>query len=84
MDGADAEPRPITPEPPEPRSLRYADGIVVDGTIVCVRERHEGEVINELVSLPADGSSEPEIIAGGPRLLLLAQRSARTARSSPT
>ena len=65
VDGADAEPRPITPEPPEPRSLRYADGIVVDGTIVCVRERHEGEVINELVSLPADGSSEPEIIAGG-------------------
>ena len=46
---ADAEPRPITPEPPEPRSLRYADGIVVDGTIVCVRERHEGEVVNELV-----------------------------------
>jgi dipeptidyl aminopeptidase/acylaminoacyl peptidase len=65
MDGADAEPRPITPEPPEPRSLRYADGIVVDGTIVCVRERHEGEVINELVSLPADGSSKPEIIASG-------------------
>jgi dipeptidyl aminopeptidase/acylaminoacyl peptidase len=65
VDGADAEPRAITPEPPEPRSLRYADGIVVDGTIVCVRERHEREVINELVSLPADGSSEPEIIAGG-------------------
>ncbi len=65
VDGADAEPRPITPEPPEPRSLRYADGIVVDGTILCVRERHEGEVVNELVSLPADGSSEPEIIASG-------------------
>ena len=65
MDGADAEPRPITPEPPEPGSLRYADGIVVDGAILCVRERHENEVINELVSLPADGSSKPEIIASG-------------------
>ncbi len=45
--------------------LRYADGIVVDGTIVCVRERHEDEVVNELVSLPADGSAEPTIIASG-------------------
>ena len=55
----------ITPEPPAPNSLRYADGTVSpDGkTIVCVRERHEGgEVINELVSLPADGSAEPAIV----------------------
>lgn len=65
VDSLGAEPRPITPEPPEPRSHRYADGVVLDGTIVCVRERHEGEVINELVSLPADGSAEPEIIASG-------------------
>jgi dipeptidyl aminopeptidase/acylaminoacyl peptidase len=63
VDGGD--PRPITPEPPELRSLRYADGIVVGDTVVCVRERHEGEVHNELVSLPADGSAEPEIIASG-------------------
>ena len=58
----------ITPEPPAPNSLRYADGVVTpDGTtIVCVRERHEGgEVHNELVSLPADGSAEPEIIQSG-------------------
>ena len=65
MDQVGAEPRPITPEPPQPRSLRYADGIVVDGTIVCVRERHEDEVVNELVSLPADGSAEPTIVASG-------------------
>ena len=65
VDQVGAEPRPITPEPPQPRSLRYADGIVVDGTIVCVRERHEDEVVNELVSLPADGSAEPTIIASG-------------------
>jgi len=59
---------PITPEPPEPNSLRYADGVVTpDGaTIVCVRERHEGgEVINELVSLPADGSEPPTVIESG-------------------
>jgi dipeptidyl aminopeptidase/acylaminoacyl peptidase len=59
---------PITPEPPESNSLRYADGVVTpDGsTIVCVRERHEGgEVVNELVSLPADGSGEPTVIQSG-------------------
>ena len=34
---------------------------------MIVRERHEagGEVVNELVSLPADGSAEPRIIASG-------------------
>ncbi|MDE3191492.1 MAG: S9 family peptidase [Acidobacteriota bacterium] len=59
---------PITPEPPEPHALRYADGVVTpDGsTIICVRERHErGAVVNELVSLPADGSSEPTVIQSG-------------------
>ena len=36
--------------------------------LVIVRERHAagGEVVNELVSLPADGSAEPRIIASGP------------------
>ncbi|HET8894262.1 MAG TPA: prolyl oligopeptidase family serine peptidase [Gaiellaceae bacterium] len=58
----------ITPEPPAPNSLRYADGTVSpDGkTIVCVRERHEADdVLNELVSLPADGSAEPTIVESG-------------------
>ena len=58
----------ITPEPPEPHALRYADGVVTpDGeTVICVRERHEGGVVhNELVSLPADGSAEPEVIQSG-------------------
>jgi dipeptidyl aminopeptidase/acylaminoacyl peptidase len=67
VDGAGAEARPITPEPAEPHALRYADGCVTpDGaTIFCVRERHEaGEVHNELVVLPADGSAEPRIVAG--------------------
>ena len=58
----------ITPEPPAEHSLRYADGTVSpDGkTVVCVRERHEdGEVFNELVSLPPDGSAEPSIVESG-------------------
>ena len=68
QDGVHGEPHPITPEPPEPRSLRYADGVVTaDGnTVICVRERHEGEnVINELVALPADGSGDATTIVSG-------------------
>jgi dipeptidyl aminopeptidase/acylaminoacyl peptidase len=63
-----AAPRPITPEPPEPHALRYADGRVFAGgsLIVCVRELHgEGEPVNELVVLPTDGSSEPRVVATG-------------------
>jgi hypothetical protein len=62
-------PRPITPAPPQPRSVRYADGRVTpDGrTLVCVRERHEdGEVTNELVALPTDGSAAPRVVGLGP------------------
>ena len=63
----DSPPEPITPLPPQPASLRYADACLTpDGqTLVCVRERHEPgrEPFNELVSLPADGSAEPRIIA---------------------
>ncbi len=63
------EPRPITPEPPLPAGLRYADGRVTpDGRlIVAVRERHEidGSVINELVTLPTDGGVAPRVIASG-------------------
>jgi dipeptidyl aminopeptidase/acylaminoacyl peptidase len=68
FDGSDETPRPVTPEPAEPHALRYADGVVTpDGsTIVCVRERHVGrEVLNELVSFPADGSAEPRVIVDG-------------------
>jgi dipeptidyl aminopeptidase/acylaminoacyl peptidase len=59
---------PITPEPAQPSSLRYADGdLTPDGRVViCVRERHEGdEVWNELVALPSDGSAEPRIVVAG-------------------
>jgi dipeptidyl aminopeptidase/acylaminoacyl peptidase len=63
-----ADPIAITPEPPEPNSLRYADGTVSpDGhTIVCVRERHEGGgVTNELVAFPCNGSAAPRVVASG-------------------
>ena len=62
-------PRPLTPEPPRPRSLRYADGRVSpDGRLlVSVHERHEadGTVVNELVALTTDGSARPRTITGG-------------------
>jgi len=68
LDAAGAEPRPITPEPAVPHALRYADGVVTpDGAaVICVRERHaDGDVVNELVSLPADGSTEPHVLVSG-------------------
>ncbi len=61
-------PRPITPEPPTLAAHRYADAAITpDGRVlVCVRERHEADgVINELVTLPADGSEPPAVLAGG-------------------
>jgi dipeptidyl aminopeptidase/acylaminoacyl peptidase len=66
---ANGDPRPITPEPPMPGSLRYADGRVTPAgaTIICVRERHEQgrEAINEIVAMPADGSGSARVILGG-------------------
>jgi len=60
-----AAPVPITPE--TGGRHRYADGRLTDGGLwIGVRERHEGsEVVNELVSIPTDGSAEPTIIAAG-------------------
>jgi dipeptidyl aminopeptidase/acylaminoacyl peptidase len=51
---------------------RYADGRVTpDGTLwIGVRERHAAsdrsrDVVNELVAIPTDGSSEPRVIVSG-------------------
>jgi dipeptidyl aminopeptidase/acylaminoacyl peptidase len=58
----------ISPEPPASGALHYADmRPTPDGTgIVCVRETHgEGEAVNEIVSLPLDGSAAPQVLAGG-------------------
>jgi len=68
FDEPGADPVAITPEPPEPHAHRYADGVVTpDGSfVVCVRERHtDGEVLNELVSFPVDGSAKPRVIVDG-------------------
>ncbi len=57
-------PRPITDE----AGARYADGdLSPDGTrLACVHERHlDGEVVNDLVVVPADGSGPPAVVAGG-------------------
>ncbi len=62
------EPVPISPAPPEGGALHYADmRPAPDGErIVCVRETHgEGEAVNEIVSLPLDGSEEPQVLASG-------------------
>lgn len=60
----------ISPEPPPSGALHYADMRLTPdgGSVVCVRESHkegEGEAVNEIVSLPLDGSSEPRVLAGG-------------------
>ncbi len=63
-----AEPVAISPEPPEPGAVRYADmRPTPDGDgVVCVRERDaEPEPVNEIVSLPLDGSGEPQVLASG-------------------
>jgi dipeptidyl aminopeptidase/acylaminoacyl peptidase len=61
------EPVAITPEPAEGGALHYADmRPTPDGGLVCVRETHgEGEPVNEIVSLPLDGSADPQVLASG-------------------
>src|SRR5437588_1947395 len=68
------EAEPLTPEPARARGDRYADGDVSpDGrTIACVREHHPPngrgavDVVNEIVRLPADRPSTPEVVVSGP------------------
>ncbi|MBB2912218.1 dipeptidyl aminopeptidase/acylaminoacyl peptidase [Streptosporangium becharense] len=66
---SDGEPHPLTPEPDQPAALRYAEMILHDGQIWCVRERHhpDGTVSRSIVSIPLpaedggdDGNSEDE------------------------
>lgn len=64
-----SNPSPITPETDLPAISRYADGrCSPDGHwIICVHEEHrpDGQVINELVALPSDGSQKPKTVASG-------------------
>ncbi len=50
---------PLTAEPERPLSVRFADVVrMEDGTLIAVRETHpaEGEAVNELVAVGADGT----------------------------
>lgn len=71
LQAASAPPEPLTPEPDEPASLRYADPVFTnDGAwVICVRETHspDGQVINDLVAIPAGGgdAGDPRVLAAG-------------------
>lgn len=60
-------PVPLTPEPASPRALRYADmRVSPEGQwIVCVRESHGDDVVNEIVALRAGRPSEPMVLFAG-------------------
>lgn len=62
-------PRPVSPEPEAPGSVRFADPVFsLDGSrLYCVRERHlgDGVVLNDLVSVRLDAATPPATIAAG-------------------
>ena len=61
-------PRPITPEPETPASIRYADAeLTPDGRrMIAVRERHGSDgVINDLVLLDTEGDAQPRTLIAG-------------------
>ena len=62
---AGSELRPITPDVP----LRYADGVfdAGRGRIICVREDHsgEGEPVNAIVAVDAEGANPQETLYAG-------------------
>jgi dipeptidyl aminopeptidase/acylaminoacyl peptidase len=66
--GPGGQPEPVTPEPPAPRAIRYADGDAAPGSELTywVRETHrdEGEPVNEIVAVAAQGG-EPLVVATG-------------------
>ncbi|MEV8633178.1 prolyl oligopeptidase family serine peptidase [Streptosporangium sp. NPDC051023] len=55
------KPEAITPEPGLESGLRYAEMIVRDGHVWCVRERHHDDdgVSRSIVSVPLRGGAEP-------------------------
>ncbi len=67
---AGGEPVLLTPEPDEPRAMRYADGRVTPNGrwFVCVHELHAGdapEAVNSIVAIATDGSMTIRPIADG-------------------
>ena len=69
LDPGATEPVAVTPEPTVPAGVRHAD-LRVDGDgVLAVRETHDAsgaaaEVVNEIVRVAADGSTE--VLASGP------------------
>ncbi|WP_188196419.1 S9 family peptidase [Nonomuraea sp. SYSU D8015] len=59
--GDNCEPKPLTRE-----GCRYADLLVHDGQVWCVRERHaeDGKVTRAIVSIPLDGGEAREWVTG--------------------
>ncbi len=80
-----ATPEPISPEPAEPRALRYADPADAgDGSTIWVHERHRADTVdNLLVAIGSDGGvteiatghdfyAAPSVSPDGTRLAFLA------------
>jgi hypothetical protein len=72
LDPGAREPVLLTPEPPSPGSVRYADMVLTpDGRhLICVRETLVGpgaaDAIDELVAVPTTpGAGEPVVLASG-------------------
>jgi len=67
---AGGPPIATTPEPDQPRGLRYADGVMDArrGRMIWVREDHTTaapEPVNTLVEIPLDGSHPPRVLQSG-------------------
>lgn len=69
---AGGRPVAVTPEPAAERAVRYAAPVATpDGRhLFCIRERHfepdlSSSVLNDVVVLATDGSSEPSVVAEG-------------------
>ncbi len=84
-DDPDALPVPLTPEPVEPRGLRYGDLVALNqGWLLAVREAHPGEdlpeasaasePVHQIVAVPTDGSAVDDptqirVLVSGPDFL---------------
>jgi dipeptidyl aminopeptidase/acylaminoacyl peptidase len=79
------EPEPITPAPPRPAALRYADLTPArDGAhVLCVRESHDesGDLSRDIVAVPLDGSAADD--PGAVRSLVAGSRFLAHPRESP-
>jgi dipeptidyl aminopeptidase/acylaminoacyl peptidase len=63
------EPEPLTPEPPVPAGLRYADAVIDEARnrLICVREDHTvgGEAVNTIVAIDLDAGGPGDVLCEG-------------------